>query len=108
MAENVPLQGKIFFVARCHLLSALYLNLSRPCATCRIMETRESVQNFAPSPKNHVFFSHVLGCTGSRTFASTLVKLQICVCGLIIVVTDVDLVTLASLSRVKKSGRIQC
>ena len=40
----------------------------------------------------------------SRTFASTLVTLQIC--GLIIVV-DVDLVTLASLSRVKKSGRIQ-
>ena len=57
--------------------------------------------------------NHVLGCTHgggrsppacSRTFASTLVTLQIC--GLIIVV-DVDLVTLASLSRVKKSGRIQ-
>ena len=53
--------------------------------------------------------NHVLGCTAageacSRTFASTLVTLQIC--GLIIVV-DVDLVTLASLSRVKKSGRIQ-
>ena len=40
----------------------------------------------------------------SRTFASTLVTLQIF--GLIIVV-DVDLVTLANLSRVKKSGRIQ-
>ena len=103
-----------FFVARCHLLAALYLNVSRTCATCRIMETRESVQKFAPSPKNHVK-NHVLGCTAagvagrspppcSRTFASTLVTLQIC--GLIIVV-DVDLVTLASLSRVKKSGRFQ-
>ena len=44
----------------------------------------------------------ILPC--SRTFASTLVTLQIC--GLIIVV-DVDVVTLASLSRAKKSGRIQ-
>ena len=51
MADNVPLQGKIFFVARCHLLAELYLNVSRPCATCRIMETCESVQNVAPSPK---------------------------------------------------------
>ena len=78
------------------------------------METRESVQNSAPSPKkskNHVK-NHVLGCTGAGKarrraaglFASTLVTLQIC--GLIIVV-DVDLVTLANLSRVKKSGRIQ-
>ena len=58
------------------------------------------MQNYAPRPKIR-FLSHVLGCT---TFASTLVTLQIC--GLIIVV-DVDLVTLASLSRVKKSGRIQ-
>ena len=66
--------------------------------------------------KNHVFEPciglHGGGRSGgrspppcSRTFASTLVTLQIC--GLIIVV-DVDLVTLASLSRVKKSGRIQC
>ena len=55
------------------------------------METRESVQNFAPSPKI-TFFSHVLGCPPlrSRTFASTLMTLQIC--GLITVV-DVDLVT---------------
>ena len=87
------------------------------------METRESVQNFAPSPKNQVFepriglhgggrspspknqvFEPRIGPPCSRTFASTLVTLQIC--GLIIVV-DVDLVTLASLSRVKKSGRIQ-
>ena len=67
------------------------------------METRESVQNFAPSPKNQVFEPRI-GLHGGRTFASTLVTLQIC--GLIIVV-DVDLVTLASLSRVKKSGRIQ-
>ena len=107
MGENVPLQGKIFFVAHCYLLAALYLNVSRPCATCRIIETRESVQNFAPSPKNHLK-KPLMGllrpppCT--RTFASTLVTLQIC--GLIIVV-NVDLVTLASLSRVKKSGRIQ-
>ena len=93
------------------MLAALYLNVSRPCATCRIMETRENVQNFAPSPKNQVFEPSI-GLHGggrspprcSRTFASTLVTLQIC--GLIIVV-DVDLVTLASLSRVKKSGRIQ-
>ena len=56
MSENVPLQGKIF-VARCHLLAALYLNVSGLCATCRIMETRESVQNFAPSPNNHVFLA---------------------------------------------------
>ena len=98
--RKCALARKDFFVARC-LLAALYLNVSRPCATCRIMETRESVQNFAPSPKIR-FLSHVLGCTD---FASTLVTLQIC--GLIIVV-DVDLVTLASLSRVKKSGRIQC
>ena len=63
------------------------------------------------SPKNHVKKPRI-GLHGggqspppcSRTFASTLVTLQIC--GLIIVV-DVDLVTLASLSRVKKSGRIQ-
>ena len=143
MAANVPLQRKIFFVARCHFLAGLYLNVSRPCATCRIMETRESVQNFAPSPKksknqvkktrimlhgggrsrggrspprskkskNH-FKKPRIGLHGggqsppprSRTFASTLVTLQMC--GLIIVV-DVDLVTLASLSRVKRSGRIQ-
>ena len=83
--------------------------MSRPCATCRIMETRESVQNFVPSPKNHVFerraagplhkhaasqknhvFEPRIGLHGGRTFASTLVTLQIC--GLIIVV-DVDLVT---------------
>ena len=78
------------------------------------METRESVQNFAQvqkSPKIHVKKPRI-GLHGggrnpppcSRTFAITLVTLQIC--GLIIVV-DVDLVTLASLSRVKKSGRIQ-
>ena len=102
------------FVARSHLSAALYLNVSRPCATCRIMEIRESVQNFAPSPKkskNHVKKPRI-GLHGggrsppprSRTFASTLVTLQIC--GLIIVV-DVDLVTLAILNRVKKSGRIQ-
>ena len=73
------------------------------------METRESVQNFVPSPKNHVFerraagllhkhaasqknhvFEPRIGLHGGRTFASTLVTLQIC--GLIIVV-DVDLVT---------------
>ena len=62
MAESVPLQGKIFFVAHCHFLAALDLNVSRPCATCRIMETRESVQNFAPSPKEVqkiTFSSHV-------------------------------------------------
>ena len=65
------------------------------------------------SPKNQVFEPRI-GLHGggqspppcSRTFASILVTLQIHVCGLIIVV-DVDLVTLASLSRVKKSGRIQ-
>ena len=71
------------------------------------METRESVQNFAPSPKNLVFEPRIRlhgGGRSSRTFASTLVTLQIC--GLIIV-ADIDLVTLASLSRVKKSGRIQ-
>ena len=109
--RKCALARKDFFVARCHLLAALYLNVSRPCATCRIMETRESVQNFAPSPKNQVFEPRI-GLHGggrspplcSRTFASTLVTLQIC--GLIIVV-DVDLVTLASLNRVKKSGRIQ-
>ena len=107
----MPLQGKIFLLHAVILLAALYLNVSRQCATCRIMETRESVQNFAPSPKNHVLEPRI-GLHGgglcpppcSRTFASTLVTLQIC--GLIIVV-DVDLVTLASLSRVKKSGRIQ-
>ena len=102
--RKCALARKDFFVARCHLLAALYLNVSRPCATCCIMETRESVQNFAPSPKNQVFEPRIGPC--SRTFASTLVTLQIHVCGLIIVV-DVDLVTLASLSRVKKSGRIQ-
>ena len=63
--------------------------------------------------KNHVF-SHVLGCTvvgKARRRAAGLLPspsfnnmLQIC--GLIIVV-DVDLVNLASLSHVKKSGRIQ-
>ena len=66
---------------------------------------------FCPKSKNHVKKPRI-GLHGggrspppcSRTFASTLVTLQIC--GLIIVV-DVDLVTLASLSRVKKSGRIQ-
>ena len=102
------LARKDFFVARCHFLAALYLNVSRPCATCRIMETRESVKKVQ---KNHVFEPRI-GLHGgglcpppcSRTFASTLVMLQIC--GLIIVV-DVDLVTLASLSRVKKSGMIQ-
>ena len=62
------------------------------------MEKRESVQNLVQVQKI-TFDSHVLGCT---TFASTLVTLHIC--GLIIVV-DVDLVTLASLSRVKESGR---
>ena len=80
MAENVPLQGKIFLL--------------------------HAVQK---SPKNQVFEARI-GLHGggrspppcSRTFASTLVQ----ICGLIIVV-DVDLVTLASLSRVKKSGRIQ-
>ena len=98
MAENVPLQGKIFFVARCHLLAALYLNVSRPCATCRIMETRESVQNFAPSPKNQVFEPRI-GLHGgglrpppcSRTFASTLVTLQICGLIIMIIVVDVEL-----------------
>ena len=53
--RKCALARKDFFVARCHLLAALYLNVSRPCATCRIMETRESVQNFAASPKNQVF-----------------------------------------------------
>ena len=80
------LARKDFFVARCHLLAALYLNVSRPCATCRIMETRESVQNFAPSPKNQVVFEPRIGLHGggrspppcSRTFASTLVTVQIC------------------------------
>ena len=66
------------------------------------METRESVQ--VQKVQRITFFSHVLGMHGGWTFASTLVTLQIC--GLMIVV-DVDLVTLASLSRVKKSGRIQ-
>ena len=55
------------------------------------METRESVQNFAPSPRNQVFEPRI-GLHGggrspppySRTFASILVTLQIC--GLIIVV----------------------
>ena len=112
--RKCALARKDYFVARCHLLAALYLNLSRPCATSRIMETRESVQNFAPRPKkskNRVKKRRI-GLPGaarspppcSRTFASTLVTLQIC--GLIIDV-DADLMTLASLSRVKKSGRIQ-
>ena len=47
-----------FFVARSHLLAELYLNVSRPCATCRIMETRESVQNFAPSPKSRFWATY--------------------------------------------------
>ena len=50
--RKCALARKDFFVARCHFLAALYLNLSRPCATCRITETRESVQNFAPSPNS--------------------------------------------------------
>ena len=100
--RKCALARKDFFVARCHLLAALYLNVSRPCATCRIMETRESVQNFAPSPKNQVFEPRIgLHGGGLRPPPCTLQ-----ICGLIIVV-DVDIVTLASLSRVKKSGRIQ-
>ena len=65
--------------------------------------------------QNIRFLNHVLGCTAAgearRRAAGLLpapylfvVTLQIC--GLIIVV-DIDLVILASLSRVKKSGRIQ-
>ena len=64
MADNVPLQGKIFLLHAVILLAALFLNVSRPCATFRIVETRESVQNFAPSPKI-TFLSHVLGCTAA-------------------------------------------
>ena len=81
-----------------------------PCTTCRIMETRESVQNFAPSPKITLKTTYWAAprrakpAAVQQDFYSTLVTLHIC--GLIFVV-DVDLVTLASLSHVKKSGRIQ-
>ena len=96
MAENVPLQGKIFLLHAviCWQQLALYLNVSRPCATCpkiQVFEPRIGLHGGGRSPPP---------C--SRTFASTLVTLQI-------MWLDVDLVTLASisLSRVKKSGRIQ-
>ena len=79
-------------------------NLSYHGNTCKCAE-------FCSKSKNQVFEPRI-GLHGgglrpppcSRTFASTLVTLQ--TCGLIIVV-DIDLVTLASLRRVKKSGRIQ-
>ena len=78
--------------------------------SCPGLTTTSKVKklHFCSKSKKHVFEPRI-GLHGgglcpplcSRTFASTLVTLQIC--GLIIVV-DVDLVPLASLSRVKKSG----
>ena len=95
MAENVPLQGKIF----CCTLSFVGRTVFECEQTVRNLSYHGNTRKCAEfcckskkSPKNPVK-NHVLGC---RTFASTLVTLQIC--GLIIVV-DVDLVTLASLSR---------
>ena len=90
-----------------------YYGNTRKCAEflLQVQKIRFLSHVVQKSPKNHVKKPRI-GLHGggrspppcSRTFASTLVTLQIC--GLIIVV-DVDLVTLASLSRVKKSGRIQ-
>ena len=81
-----------FFVARCHLLAALY-------------ECEQTVRNLS---KKSRFLAMYLAArrraSCSRTFASTLVTLQICA---LIIVVGVDLVTLASLSHVKKSGSIQ-
>ena len=115
MAENVLLQGKNFFcctlafagstVFECEqtVRNLSYHGNTRKCA--------EVCSKSKKSPKNHAKKTRIGLYSGgrspppcSRTFASTLVTLQIC--GLIIEV-DVDLVTLASLSRVKKSGRIQ-
>ena len=88
-----------------------FKSFGRKCALAR----KDFFVACCPKIQIITFFSHVhvLGCTAggrlrpppcSRTFASTLVTLQIY--GLIIVI-DVDLVTLANLNRVKKSGRIQ-
>ena len=103
MPENVPLQGKIFLLhavicwQHCIWIWADRAQLVVSWKHSKVCRILLQVQK---SPKI-MLKNHVLGCTA---FANTLVTLQIC--GLIIVI-DVDLVTLASLSRVKKSGRIQ-
>ena len=103
MAENVPLQGK-FFCCTLSFVGSTVFECEQTVRNLSYHENTRKCAEFCSKSKKVqkiTFFSHVLGCT---TFASTLVTLQIC--GLITVV-DVDLVTLASLIRVKKSGRIQ-